>query len=118
MKFIIAILLTMLMAYSFSLYLPWWSIAIAGFIVGFFIYQRSGFAFMAGFFALFLLWAILAWFSSADNDHILAQKISMLVIKSDNAIVLIGLTAFLGALTGGMGALTGSLLRNLTLSGK
>lgn len=71
---------------------------------------------MSGFFALFILWATLAWFSSYSNDHVLASKISLLVIKSDNAIVLIGLTAFIGAITGGMGALTGSLLRSLTLS--
>ncbi len=114
MRFLSVTILTMIAAYAICLFLPWWSITIAAFLPAFFIYQRGGFAFMSGFFALLLLWGTLAWYISAANDHILASKVAMLVIKSDNAIVLVLLTAVTGAITAGMSALTGSLFRSIT----
>jgi hypothetical protein len=75
MKFIVSILLIAMLSFAASLYLPWWVIAVAGFIVAFFIPQKSGLAFLSGFLALFFLWSLLSFYISNANENILAHKI-------------------------------------------
>jgi hypothetical protein len=116
MKFIASIILTILLAYAFGLYLPWWSITLAAFIVAVFIHQKALWAFLSGALALLLLWGIMAWVISGNNDHILAHRISSLMIKKDSPMTLIALTALLGAIPAGFAALSGSLLRKLIAS--
>ncbi|HMK02992.1 MAG TPA: hypothetical protein VK489_02325 [Ferruginibacter sp.] len=111
MKFLISLVLIALLSFAACLYLPWWSIAIVAFIVAAVIPQRPGRTFLAGFIALFLLWGGLSLWISSSNDHVLAHKISLLVLKMDNPNLLIFLTAFIGALVAGLAALTGSYLR-------
>lgn len=110
MKFIVSILLTALLSFVCCLYLPWWSIAIAAFVVTAFIHQRAGKAFLTGFLGVFFLWATLAWYISSRNEHILAHKVSVLIIQTDNVSLLILVTALIGGIVGGLGALTGSYL--------
>lgn len=113
MKFIVSLVLIALLSFALSLYLPWWSIAIASFIVPLVIWQKSYLNFIAGFVALLLLWGGLAWYISASNNHLLAEKIALLVVKKNSPVTLIAITGITGALIGGFAALTGSLLRNL-----
>ena len=114
MKFIISILLTALLSYATSLYLPWWwIIAITGFVVAFAIPQKAGLSFLAGFIALFFLWAGQSFWMSAANDHILAHKISILFLKADNPFLPIAVTGLIGGLVAGFGSLTGRLSRKL-----
>jgi len=111
MKFITSILLTALLSFAACLYLPWWSITVAALIVAALIPQRPWKAFVCGFIALFLLWGGLSFWISNSNEHILAHRISMLILKSDNPYLLILATACIGALAAGLAALTGSFLR-------
>lgn len=111
MKFFISFVLTILLSFALCLFLPWWSIAIAAFAVAALIPQRPGKAFLTGFIALFLLWGGLSFWISNNNDHILAHKVSQLILKMDNPIVLILATALIGALVAGFAALAGSYLR-------
>ena len=111
MKFFISLILTMLLSFAACLFLPWWSIAIAAFVVAALIPQKPGKAFLTGFIALFLLWGGLSYWMSNNNDHILAQKVSQLILKMDNPILLIFATALIGALVAGFAALAGSYLR-------
>ena len=113
MKFLVSILLTALLSFAASLFLPWWVIAIAGFVVAFAIPQKASLSFLAGFLALFFLWAGLSFWMSAANNHLLAHKISMLFIKADNPFLLIALTGLIGGLVAGFGSLTGRLTRKL-----
>ena len=115
MRFLICILLTAILAYALGLYLPWWSITISSFIVAFLIPQRTGWAFVSAFLAILLFWGIMSWVISSNNDHILAHRISALIIKTDSPGLLIFFTALLGALTSGVAGLTGSLLRGIVL---
>ncbi|MCO5237544.1 MAG: hypothetical protein M9933_14890 [Chitinophagaceae bacterium] len=115
MKFIVSVILTALLSFAAGLYLPWWSFAIIAFLIPLMISQKPYMAFLTGFIALFLLWGGLSWWISAANEHLLAHKISLLVIKSDNPLMLIGLTAAIGAVIGAMAALSGALLRRLIL---
>ena len=113
MKIIVSIVLIALLSFAIGLYLPWWSLAIAAFLIPVFINQKPGWAFISGFTALFLLWGMLALTISADNSHLFAHKISLLILKSDSPMLLVFVTALLGALVAGLAALSGSLLRKL-----
>jgi len=113
MKFLVSIFLTALLGFTFGLYLPWWSVAIAGFTVSFFLYQKPISAFLSGFLGMFLLWGVLILIRSISNDHILAHRISLFILDQDSPYFLILVSSFLGGITSGMGALCGSLLRSL-----
>ena len=110
-KFLSASILTLLLSLALCVYLPWWSISIASFITALAIHQPAIRAFLSGFLALFLLWGILALLVSINNDHLLAHKISLLILKTDSPFLLILVTALIGALVAGLSALTGSFLR-------
>ena len=111
MKFFITFILTILLSFALCLFLPWWSIAIAAFIVAVLIPQKPGKAFITAFSALLLLWGSLSFWMSYHNDHILAHKVSQLILKMDNPIVLVLATALIGAMVAGFAALAGSYIR-------
>ena len=110
MKFLFSIILIALLSFAVCLYLPWWSFAIVAFLVVLFLPMHPGKAFLAGFISLFLLWGGLAFWLSFNNDHNLAQKMSMVILKSGNAFLLIILTALIGAVTAGLAALSAGLV--------
>lgn len=113
MKFFIAAFLTALTSFLACLYLPWWTIAIAAFVIAVMIPQKPHRAFITGFLALFLLWGSLAFLISRANEHFLAKKISLVILKTDSHFLLIFITAMIGALVAGFGALSGSYLRKV-----
>lgn len=112
MKLIVAILLTALLTFIGGLYMQWWSLAIAAFVVGILVHQRPGKAFLAGFLGVFLLWAALAFWIDTKNNGILSKKIATLLPLGGSTFALILVTSLIGALIGGMGAITGSFLRS------
>ena len=91
--------------------MDWWGIAIAAFIVAVVIPQSPGKSFLAGFVALLLLWGGLSFWISSSNQHLLAHKISMIILKMDSPYLLMLATALIGGLVGGLAALTGSFVR-------
>ena len=93
-----------------GLVLPWWSISLAGFISGVFFKQSKLFSFLSVFIAVALFWGLMAFFISISNNHILAHRISLLIIKKDNPYLLILITSLIGGLTAGISALTGQSL--------
>ena len=111
MKFIVSLILTALLSFAACLFLPWWSIALASFVVAALIPQKPGRSFLTGFLALFLLWGGLSFWISNANEHILAHKVSMLMINMDNPYLLMLATGLIGALVAGFAALSGSFLR-------
>ncbi|MCO5239018.1 MAG: hypothetical protein M9904_03085 [Chitinophagaceae bacterium] len=113
MKFVVSVLLMILLSFLACLYLPWWSIAVVSFVIPLVIIQKPFMAFLAGFVALFLLWGGLTLLISTANNHLLAHKISMLVIKADAPLLLITVTAFIGGVVAAFSALSGSLFRRL-----
>ena len=111
MKFTTSLILMAFLGFVSCLYFPWWSIAVVCFLVSVLINQRAGAAWLCGFLAMFLLWGGLAFWISNTNNHILAHRISHLVLKKDDPFMLIGLTGLIGAVVGGFASLAGSLLR-------
>jgi len=111
MKFIISVLLIALLSFASCLYLPWWSIALVSFTVTILIHQNNLLSFLSGFVAVFLLWTILAYSISAGNSHILAHRVSSLIISVDSPFLLALISGLIGALTAGTAALAGSYVR-------
>jgi hypothetical protein len=111
MKFVISILLIALLSFLSGLYLPWWGIALASFLVSALIQQRPWLSFLGGFTAVFLLWAVLSWSMDAPNNSILSRKIAEILPLGGSSLALILITALVGALVGGLAALTGSFLQ-------
>ena len=116
MKFLVSILLSALLGFGLGLYLPWWSVALAGFTVSVFLYQKPLLAMASGFLGIFFLWGAITLVRSISNEHILAHRVSMMIINKDSPNLLIAVSALIGGLTGGLGALCGSLLRKIQLN--
>lgn len=112
MKFLMALLLTGLLAFVAGLYFDWWSLAIVAFLVGILIHQKAGKAFLSGFLALLLLWIILSWWIDLKNDSILSGRISELLGIGNHPLLLILITGLAGGLVAGFAAMSGSFLRS------
>lgn len=110
-KFFVSTGLIALLSFIGGLFLPWWTIAVAAFLVSALIPQKPLRAFFAGFLALFLLWGGMALSIDLSNQSILSARIAGILPLGGSSIALIGVTALVGALVGGGGALTAAYLR-------
>jgi hypothetical protein len=113
MKFFVSILLTAILAFVSGLYLPWWCLVFAAFLVALLIHQRSGRAFLSGFLGVFVLWIFLAWWIDMKNDSVLSKKVAVLFPLGGSPLLLILISAIIGALVAGFAAMSGSYLRSL-----
>jgi hypothetical protein len=111
MKLIVSIILTALVSFIGGLYLPWWSIAVAAFFVALIIPQFPWKAFLSGFLGVFILWGLIALWKDMENQGILSSKIAALFRFGSSHIVMIFVSAFVGALIAGFAALSGAYLR-------
>jgi hypothetical protein len=111
MKFIVTTLLIVLLSFLCGLFLPWWGFAPAVCIVSALIPQRPLPSFLSGFLGLFLLWGLLAWWLDNANRSILSVKIAQILPLGGSAVLLILVTALVGALVGGGAAMTGAYLK-------
>ena len=113
MRLILSILLIAALSFLAGLVLPWWSIAIVAFAVALLIPQRLFTGFLSGFLGIFLLWALLAIWIDVRNQGILSQRMAHVFPLGGSSVLLILVTAFVGALVGGFAAMAGSSLRPL-----
>ncbi len=113
MRFTVSVILTAALAFAACLFLPWWSIAITSFIVALFIGLKPFRSFLAAFFGLFLLWGSMSFIISYNNDNILAEKVSMLIINQQGSFLLILFTAFTGGIVASLAGLSGAYLRGI-----
>lgn len=111
MKFLTAVILTILLSFIFSIYFPWWSIAIAAFGIALVLNLRPGQAFLAAFCAVFILWGLLSWWIDMENNSILSKKIATLFPLGGSVFLLILVTALIGGLVAGLASLAASFLR-------
>ena len=111
MKFLVAFLLTALLSFIGSLQFGWWIIAVVAFVVALLVHQRAGKAWLAGFLAVFVLWAALALWINNNNDGNLSGRIAELFGIGNSPMLLILITSVIGGLVGGFAAMTGSYLR-------
>ena len=112
MKFLVAIILTGLLAFISGLFLPWWCMAITSLLVALLVHQKAGKAFLSGLLGIFLLWAALAWWIDMKNNGVLSVKIASVLPLGGSRIVLILATGLIGGLVAGFAAISGSYLRS------
>ena len=112
MRFLVAVILTALLAFVAGLFLPWWSLAIAALFVAVIVRQSAGRSFLSGFFGLFLLWIALAWWIDMKNGGILSKKIASLLPLGGNTLLLLLVTGAVSGLVAGFAAMSGSYLRS------
>ena len=108
MKFILQVFGIAILAHMLGIFLPWYSIAIAAFVVGFALKSKANF--LAGFLGIALLWTVKAWFMDAEANTDLTQRVAhIFTLKQKELLFLV--MAVIGGLVGGFAALTGSLLK-------
>jgi hypothetical protein len=110
MKFAVTTLLIALLSFLSGLYLPWWCFALGAAGISALIPQKPLWAFLSGFLALLLLWGGLALGIDSANNAILSVKIAQILPLGGSSLLLIGITALIGALVGGGSSLCGSFL--------
>lgn len=113
LKYILSIVVTGLIAFLTGLYMPWWGIAIAAFLVSAAIPQKPAFSFLSGFLGVFLLWEVLAWWIDNKNNGILSQKIASVLPLGGSSVLLIVITSVIGGIVAGFAALAGTYMRRL-----
>lgn len=116
MKFLISVFLTALFAFALGLYFDWWSVALAAFVVALCIPQKPALSFLSGFTGLLLLWGGYSIFLNQRNEGILATRIASVLPFQGNVVLLIFITALVGALVGGFAALSAGYLRQRPMS--
>lgn len=107
MKLITSIILTALLTYLLGKFLPWWSLAIAAFLVALLIKQSLGKSFLGGFIGVALAWALIAIWIDSSNDHLLSAQIAK-VFQLGSGALLILVSSVMGGMVGGFAALTGA----------
>ena len=112
MKFLVATVLTALLAFISGLFLPWWGIAITSLLVAVLVHQKTGKAFLSGLLGVFILWVGLAWWIDMKNNGVLSKKIASVLPLGGSSLVLILVTGLIGGLVAGMAAMSGSFLRS------
>lgn len=106
MLFLIIFILSLLSGFIFT----WWAAAIIAFVAAVFAGKSAGQAFWSGFFALAVVWLLLALFKTIPNDHILADRVAEMV-HLPGWVSLLLVTILIGGLVGGLSALSGLLVK-------
>lgn len=114
MKFFKPFIVVFTLSLLSGLFLPWWTIAIIAFIVGFYLASSSTIAYFSGFLSLLLLWSGFALFLDIQNQSILSSKISHL-FSLPHPLLLIFITGMVGGLVAGFASLTGYLMRKVVI---
>ena len=109
---LLQLIATIILGYLSHQFMPFWAIAVAGFLVGLvFRYKWLLTPFAASFLGGFLLWGGLAWWIDRENARQLSSMLAEL-FKTDGPYLAF-VTGLVGGLLAGLGALTGSSLRKL-----
>ena len=99
--------ITMIIAFVLSLFLPWWSVMLAGFTSSFLIPLKKLAVFFIPMIAVMSLWILQSLLLSGANNFILAKKIAVLLMLSGNITSLILFTGVIGGLATGISAVLG-----------
>ena len=112
-KKIIHLIVTIILAYILSMFLPWWSAMAAALITGYLIPLKKAAVFFIPFLAILLLWGIQSYLLSSANNFTLAKKIAELLPLGGNPYVLILVTGVVGGLAAGFSGILGKQFSSL-----
>jgi hypothetical protein len=107
MKFLAQLFVTAIVCFVLQYFLPWWTMALGAFAMGY-LFNNSGLiSFFAGLLGVALLWFAMASSIDRMTDSILTEKITNLI-----GLNVLLLTTLVGGLVGGFAALTGAMLKS------
>ena len=112
MKFLFKVILIAVLVYIGELYLPWWSIAIAGFLGGMSVKTKGVNSLFAGVLGVGIIWLWIAIRIDIETQSILTNKMAQLVNSNSKYVVIVS-TGLLGGIVGGLSAWTGHNFRKL-----
>lgn len=112
MRFIFKLILIAGISYILELFLPWWSVVVAAFLVNLWLPTKGLSSFLSGFLGVGLIWLIYAWLIDTDTGSIMSERISN-IFGLGNPALMIALTGLAGGLAGGFAGLSGSQLRRI-----
>ncbi|WP_078673022.1 hypothetical protein [Chitinophaga eiseniae] len=104
-------LLILVLAYLAGTVLPWWSVALVAFVVTLVLPLTSGKSFFSAFLSVFILWLVLAFYMDVRNDHLLANRMSEMILKVRSAPLLGVISALIGGLVAGFAASSAAFVR-------
>ncbi|PSL43717.1 hypothetical protein CLV51_10726 [Chitinophaga niastensis] len=111
MKSFAHFLLILILAYLAGMVLPWWSAPLTAFLVTLLLPLSPGKSFFSAFMSIFVLWLVLAFYMDVRNDHLLANRMSEMILHVKSAPLMGVVSAFLGALVAGLAASTAAFVR-------
>lgn len=111
-KFLIQILAVIIICLVLQLFMPWWTAAVAAFIISIAFNNTSFNAFTIGFISVFLVWSAYALWLDSQNASILSSKIAVL-FSVKQPVILVLITGLIGGITGGLGGWVGNELRKI-----
>ena len=91
--------------------LPWWIIAPVAFGAAFLFEEKAGRSFLLSFLTIFIYWGVFAFYIDMQNDSILSNRMSNMIMGSDGSFLMILITALIGGLVAGLAGMSGSLLK-------
>ncbi|MEO8933175.1 MAG: hypothetical protein ABI295_02620 [Xanthomarina sp.] len=106
-KNIIHFIVTIILAFILSQFLPWWSIMVAAFATSLFFSLKRTSVFVVPFLAITLFWMGYSFWLSSSNNFILAKKMAVLLPLNGNAFLLILVTGIIGGLAAGIAGIFG-----------
>lgn len=108
MRFPVQIIFIVVVGFFVELFLPWWSVAIAGFAGGLLLNTRMNF--LAGFLAVGILWVAKALITDLSTNSDLADRVARIFMLYHKSFLLL-VTFVLSGLVGGFASMTGAALR-------
>ena len=107
----VLLFLILVLAAALQLVLPWWSLAVGAFVIGFGLARSGKQAFWAGFGGAGLSWLLPAAWLSHQNEGLLAHRMAQLLPLGGSPVALVVVSAVVAGLAGGLAALAGAWLR-------
>lgn len=108
MKFVIQFVAILFSAHLLALFMPWYCIALAAFVMGYML--KSNANFLAGFLAIAALWTFNAWLIDSGSNSDLPIRVANIFPVKHKTLLFLAM-ALIGGVIGGFAAVTGSLLR-------
>lgn len=112
----ILFILILIIAFLIGLFLPWWVLIPAVFLLCFWLSKSTKYAFLISFFAVFSLWLVLNFYYSIENDHILSRRVAELFGLGGSSfswLWIVLLSPLPGAITSGLAGASGNLTKQL-----
>ena len=111
MRFLLSTLLTALLAFAFTWWMPWWTVAVVAFIVALLLRPRR--AFWAGFLGIFLFWLVVGLVRDGPNEHILSTRMAGVLPLGGQWWAFLLVSAVVGGLVGGFAAWSGAAIAGM-----